>query len=74
MYHKCYTTPVKPRTAAEEHLARRRSEPEYAAAYETASRRIAMFDDVVRSLDARREELGLTKAELSALRAEGVVQ
>jgi len=24
-----------------------------------------MFDDVVRSLDARREELGMTKAELA---------
>jgi len=56
---------MKPRTAAEEHFARRHADPEYAAAYETASRRIAMFDEVVRSLDARLKELGLTKAELS---------
>jgi transcriptional regulator with XRE-family HTH domain len=35
------------------------------AAYERASRRIAMFDDVVRSLEARRQELGMTKAELA---------
>jgi transcriptional regulator with XRE-family HTH domain len=56
---------VKPRTAAEEHLARRHADPEYEAAYETASRRIAMFDEVVRSLDIRLKELGLTKAELS---------
>jgi DNA-binding phage protein len=56
---------VKPRTAAEEHLARRHADPDYAAAYETASRRIAMFDEVVRSLDVRLKELGLTKAELS---------
>lgn len=65
MYRKCYTRSVKPRTVAEEHLARRRDDPEYAAAYKTASRRIAMFDEVVRSLDARLKELGLTKAELS---------
>lgn len=56
---------MRPRTAAEEHLARNCSESEYAAAYEVASRRVAMFDDVVRCLDARREELGMTKAELA---------
>jgi len=56
---------VEPRTAAEEHLARRHADPEYAAVYETASRRIAMFDEVVSSLDVRLKELGLTKAELS---------
>lgn len=56
---------MRPRTAAEEHLDRQLSDPSYAAAYERASRRIAMFDDVVRSLDTRREELGLTKAELA---------
>lgn len=43
----------------------RRAEPSYAIAYERASRRIAMFDDVVRSLDACRIELGMTKAELA---------
>lgn len=53
------------RTAAEEHLALGRMEPAYAAAYEVASRRVAMFDDVVRSLDARRGELGMTKTELA---------
>ena len=62
---KCYTELMRPRTAAEEHLDRQLSDPSYAAAYERASRRIAMFDDVVRSLDARREELGMTKAELA---------
>jgi ribosome-binding protein aMBF1 (putative translation factor) len=56
---------MKPRTAAEEYLARRRFEPEYRSAYEATARRLAMFDDVVRSLEARREELGLTKAELA---------
>ena len=62
---KCYTGLMGPRTAAEKHLERQLSDPSYAAAYERASRRIAMFDDVVRSLEARREELGMTKAELA---------
>lgn len=53
------------RTAAEEHLRLRRQDPEYAAAYEVAARRVSMFDDVVRALDARRAELGFTKAELA---------
>ncbi len=57
---------MKPRTAAEDRFARLRSEPEYGEAYQVASRRIAMFDDVVRSLDARRQELGLTKADVAA--------
>lgn len=63
---KCYTGLVRARTAAEDHLQQRRgSDPEYAAAYEMASRRVAMFDEVVSSLNARREELGITKAELA---------
>lgn len=57
---------MKPRTAAEDHFARLRSEPEYGEAYQVASRRVAMFDDVVRSLDARRQELGLSKADVAA--------
>jgi transcriptional regulator with XRE-family HTH domain len=56
---------MKPRTAAEERFARLRSEPEYGEAYPTASRRVEMFDEVMRSLDARRQELGLTKADLA---------
>lgn len=63
--HRCYGQPVRPRTAAEEHFARRRSEPEYTTAYEAAARRVAIFDDIVRSLDVRRKELGLSKAELA---------
>jgi DNA-binding phage protein len=56
---------VRSRTAAEKYLDQRRSDPENAEAFETASRRVAMFDDVVHSLDARRVELGFTKAELA---------
>jgi DNA-binding phage protein len=57
---------MQPRTAAEERFARLRSDPEYGEAYRAATRRITMFDDVVRSLDARRQELGLTKADLAS--------
>ncbi len=57
---------MKSRTAAEDRFARLRSEPEYGEAYQMASRRIAMFDHVVRSLDARRQELGLSKADVAA--------
>jgi DNA-binding phage protein len=56
---------VNPRTAAEDYLAGRRADPEYGALYAAASRRISMFDEIVASLNARREELGLTKAELA---------
>lgn len=62
---KCYTVTVKPRTAAEKYFERRRANPSYAEAHERALRRVEMFDDMVRSLDARREELGMTKAELA---------
>jgi DNA-binding phage protein len=66
-YLKCYTALMGsgPRTAAESYLDRQLSDPSYASAYERASRRGAMFDDVVRSLEARRQELGITKAELA---------
>jgi DNA-binding phage protein len=53
------------RTAAEEYLRLRRQDPEYAAAYEAAARRVSMFDEVVRELESRRTTLGLTKAELA---------
>ena len=52
-------------TGAEKYLERRRSEPGYRDAYETASRRVGMFDAVVSALDERRTELGITKAELA---------
>lgn len=56
---------MEARFSAEDYFAKRRSEPGYEAAYEVASRRIAMFDEVVHSLDAKRDELGLSKAELA---------
>jgi DNA-binding phage protein len=56
---------AKPRTGAERYLSSRLNSPEYRAEYQTARDRIARIDTVVRSLDGRREEMGLTKAELA---------
>ncbi len=53
------------RTAAEQILADRLEGPEYRAAYELASRRITRFDAIINAFDARRRELGMTKAELA---------
>ncbi len=54
-----------PRTAAERYLAERLQNPEYRAAYENIRNRIARIDSMIRTFDARREELALTKAELA---------
>jgi DNA-binding phage protein len=56
---------AKPRTGAERYLARRLEDPEYRQAYEGARERIDQIDSVIRALDARREKLHLTKAELA---------
>jgi DNA-binding XRE family transcriptional regulator len=53
------------RTGAERYLAGRLEDPEYRHAYEEARQRIEQIDSVIRALDARREELHLTKAELA---------
>lgn len=52
-------------TGAERYFAEQMSDPEYRAAYEEARRRVDQVDNLVRSLDARREALGLSKAELA---------
>ncbi len=52
-------------TGAERYFARRLTDPEYRQAYEEARERIEQIDSVIRILDARREELHLTKAELA---------
>ena len=56
---------VNPRTGAERYLAQRLDDPEYRAAYNAARDRIAQIDTVVNSLDSRRIELGMSKAELA---------
>lgn len=55
----------KVRTAAERYFAERMLDPEYRREYEAASVRIRTTDVIVRSLDARRQAEGLTKAELA---------
>lgn len=52
-------------TGAERYFAEQKRDPEYRALYEEARRRIDQVDNLVRSLDARREALGLSKAELA---------
>ncbi len=57
------------RTGAERYFAKRALEPGFADAYDESRRRIDQIDRLVRALDDRRDELGLSKAEL-ARRAE----
>lgn len=52
-------------TGAERYIADQLRDPEFRKAYEEARRRIDQVDNIVRALDGRREELGLTKAELA---------
>jgi transcriptional regulator with XRE-family HTH domain len=45
--------------------AERMKDPEYRAAYNQARVEIAQTDAIIRSLDARRDALGISKAELA---------
>jgi DNA-binding phage protein len=58
-----------PRTGAERYFDQLAHDPAYRAAYDDARRRVDQVDTLVRVLDGRRQELGLSKAEL-ARRAE----
>lgn len=51
-------------TGAERYFQARLEDPDYRAAYEHARHRIDQVDRMIRLLDERRAELGLTKAEL----------
>ena len=53
------------KTGAEKYLAGRMKDPTYRAEYLSARRRIAQVDAIVQALDDRREQLGITKAELA---------
>ncbi len=53
------------RTGAERYLDARLHDPEYREAYERTRVRIDQIDRVIRVLDARREELAMSKAELA---------
>lgn len=53
-------------TAAEQYFeARGASSPEYRQALDAARKRISAVDGVVRALEERRRDLGLSKAELA---------
>ncbi len=56
---------AKPRTGAQRYLNRRLEDPAYRQSYEQARERIDQIDAVIRALDARREELDITKSELA---------
>lgn len=56
---------TRTRTGAERYLTRRLEDPDYRKAYDEARKRIEQIDSVIRTFDARREELHLTKAELA---------
>lgn len=56
---------TEPRTQAERYLEGRLADPDYAIAYRQATRRMEIFDNLMRALDARREELAITKAALA---------
>ena len=53
------------RTGAERYFEQQRADPEYERAYQEAAATVRAIDDLVRSIDARREALGLSKAELA---------
>lgn len=53
------------RTGAERYLRDRAKSPEYRDAYDRLRAQIDAMDNVIQALDARRNELELTKAELA---------
>ncbi|MGO9559749.1 MAG: helix-turn-helix domain-containing protein [Acidimicrobiales bacterium] len=53
------------RTGAERYFAERKEDPDYAAAYDAARRRIDDVDRIVRAIDDQRVLLDLSKAELA---------
>lgn len=65
LYRICYTEWVKSGIQAKDYFDERRTDAEYESEYQAASRRIAMFDDAIRALEERRQELGLSKADLA---------
>jgi DNA-binding phage protein len=52
-------------TGFDRYVDKRMGDPEFADAYAEARARIDAIDQVVRRLDAAREELGISKAELA---------
>jgi ribosome-binding protein aMBF1 (putative translation factor) len=55
----------RPKTGFDKYFATQMKDAEFKREYERARREIDSVDAVVRALDARREEAGLTKADLA---------
>ena len=53
------------RTGAERYFEKQRENLEYERAYQEAAASVRAIDELVRSIDRRREERGLSKAELA---------
>ncbi len=53
------------RTGAEQYFEKQRNDPEYERAYQDAAATVRAIDELVRAIDAQREALGLSKAELA---------
>ena len=53
------------RTGAERYFDNRREDPDYERAYTSARQRIDQIDAIIRTLDERRSDLELSKAELA---------
>lgn len=53
------------RTGAERYFEKQRTDPEYERAYQDAAAMVRAIDELVWSIDAQREALGLSKAELA---------
>jgi DNA-binding phage protein len=52
-------------TGAERYFTTQMADPEYREAHDTAARRIRRTDELVRQLDQRRQECGLSKTALA---------
>ncbi len=57
----------RPKTGFDKYFAAQLEDPAFKAEYESARRGIDSVDAFVRALDARREEAGITKADLAKL-------
>jgi ribosome-binding protein aMBF1 (putative translation factor) len=60
-----YALLMAARTGAERYLKKQRTDPKYESAYRAAAATVRVVDELVRSIDMRRETLGLSKAELA---------
>ncbi len=60
-----YALLMAARTGAERYFEKQRADAEYERSYQDAAATVRAIDELVRSVDAQREALGLSKAELA---------